>query len=515
MKSRDNFPIKLTGLSSSSTEKNYDLVNVSFRKSGRAEPRDSYVPIATLTTGVRPSVRSVYRYNNHLFVFYTDSSGGYLRYFDHNNIPQPITGFPDPVTASFMCDFSEFNGLLFVCPNYDANSVVYVISYDSDLKTYSARTTTATTGQDQKLQAGLMIKHRDVMFAARIRDTASGMTLAANRVRWSAFDEPENFDPWGTEGNPSWMNYVDLGENNDPIMRMVSFKNDLFVFKQKSTWLISGFADFGAGLAPEVVREINHELGITGPYAVSWDEEKIVFISEMGIFKFNGQYFTKMDGDIWEYFRDIPRNCLWHACVNNEDDMDRYHILLPRNGQTIDDDFVLCEDGRWSRWEFPAPVTFMKTDVDESQKYYTVLGTSTGVLMGRGEDFNIDVDPEMVQVTWASDWITLGYAGMKQPRSLELLIAARGDFPLTVEVTTEFGTQVVQTTTIKQLESAYPVLDSTAITDSTPVTMDRDNFFPWIIDLMLGSCRRVKFKISGPLLTIHEAKIGYRKGTGI
>ena len=515
MKRRYNVSLKLTGLSSGVTEKNYDLKNVAFYNNGRAGPRDQYRLVATIPSlvGGTVSIRATYVFHNMTFVFYNDTSAGtnlgYLKYLDRSGNPQSITGLPENFAASMFCDFAEMNGELFFCPNYDANTSPYIIKFVGGTTLFEARKTTATTGVDQPLLAGVLVNHRGVMFCARIRDENSGLELAGNRIRWSAFAEPENFDPWGTTDNPSWLNYEDLGEPSDPIVRMVSFKNDLFIFKRQSIWLVSGFADLGYGIAPDVVREINHELGLTGPYAISWDEEKIVFISEMGIFKFDGQSFRKMDDTIWEYFRDIPRNCLWAACVNNEDDMQRYHILIPRHGQHIEDDFVLCEDGRWSRWEYGFVPVFQRTDTDDYSKYSTFIGTNDGRIFQRGES------EEAVETVWASDWINLGHNGMKQVRSLELLIAATGDFPLTIEVTTEFGARIIQSTTIKEIEAQYRVLDSTAITDDVQITMDRENFFPWIVDLSLGSCRRMKVKVSGILLTIQELKIGYLKGTGI
>lgn len=410
------------------------------------------------------------------------------------------------VTASWG-DFAEANGVLFCTPDYDGGKPVQV-----KVGGLPMRDTTAKTSPDRVLHAGVLAEHSGVLFAARVSEE-DGMHLS--RLRWSAFAEPENFEPFGA-GN--FQNFEDIGNPDDEIVRLVSFGSNLVIFKKRSVWVAYGLSQ--TQISPEYIRQVSNDFGLVGPNALVKTDRSIVFLSAQGLAVYDGETFNTASGftaDIQPHVEWRDKKLLEHACLDRDPTTDTYYLLLPRYKKRNEDCFVFS-NGAWTRWEFGKPISTIRTVKLSTGEFYTRIGDYDGGLYEFKRDARTDVLPTrtIFNPKYQTDWIDFGDKRKKLMRSLELVLRLEGDFPLKVEVYYDYSL-VPHSTHVITNKDGQPTLDNSQL-DIDAATVDRRMYIHHFIDLDASAvCVRFRFIAEGEnnRFRIYRATVGYITRGGV
>jgi len=116
--------------------------------------------------------------------------------------------------------------------------------------------------------------HHNMFWVASTRETA-GVEFK-NRIR---FSHPGDEGSWREQ---DWID-IDPGEDVDPIVALVSFRDHLLVFKTNSIWAVFGydFTDF------QVVN-VSNTIGCLSPKAVQSTEQGVFFVDQHGVYVYDG-----------------------------------------------------------------------------------------------------------------------------------------------------------------------------------------------------------------------------------
>lgn len=77
--------------------------------------------------------------------------------------------------------------------------------------------------------SGLICNHKEYMFHGIIKE---GGTTFVNRIRWSHPGEPEDYRT---------NDFIDVNDDTDQLTAMASWNGDLYLFKDRSTWVLTGY----------------------------------------------------------------------------------------------------------------------------------------------------------------------------------------------------------------------------------------------------------------------------------
>lgn len=142
---------------------------------------------------------------------------------------------------------------------------------------------------------------------------------APSQIWWSEVFEPENWPA-------AYYATVNDGDG-DSIASMKVLLNELIIFKHNSIHSLKGsdISDFR-------LTEIDNRVGCVGSKAACVYGTKIFFVSEQGLYSFNGLSATSITADrIPRLWGDIDKKYLSKACVIPWDDM--IHFALPLRTQ--------------------------------------------------------------------------------------------------------------------------------------------------------------------------------------
>jgi hypothetical protein len=195
-----------------------------------------------------------------------------------------------------------------------------------------------------------------------------------------------------------------------------------------------------------------------------------------------------------------------------------------------DELYVFTGEQAWFLWKMPAAVSCIKEIIQPNGVAYTAVGdidNGIGILDDRQrQDFGIySIDSD-----YGTDWEELGYNGMKQLRSCELLMRVEGEFPVNLEVYHDLSQVPYETIPVDLSGTTFdPSIGAIAQSETDvarlapapaniAITADRDMFYPYQVDLG-GSCRKVRLRIvskgANARFKMAQIKIGYIRGTGI
>ena len=118
-------------------------------------------------------------------------------------------------------------------------------------------------------KARYVARHRNYMFCAVINEAG---TIRRNRLR---FSHPFS-DLTGTKGVEDWRtnDWIDLPGDGDTITGIVSWQDELIVFKNNSVWVVRGFGPDSFQL-----ENISKAVGAVGQRAIAVGEEGVYFFS--------------------------------------------------------------------------------------------------------------------------------------------------------------------------------------------------------------------------------------------
>lgn len=429
-------------------------------------------------------------------------SRGVLYAFNGTEIRTGMGRKGEPFVASPWADMvAEFNRL-FVAAGPD--NPVRVIDLD-----LSSRNTTATVDdQGYLLRAGCMASHKGVMYAGNVPETDGAHV---SRLRWSAFGEPENFTPFGV-GN--YQAFQDVGDPLEPIVRLVSAGNDLYIFKRHSVWLVSGVgADY---VGPETIFCVSTQVGLVGPNAVTTDGQMIKFISDGGVYAINERSIKRIYENVWQQMDWRPREH-WSVCSITEDFSNgRVYILMPTDNKENTEVLVKSEYNKWSKWSWGRNMTIVKAIPGQPEAYFGDAwdGVYT-VDAAKRTDF---AQNELINSTWDSGWLQLDKKQRRcLLRTIELMLRQEGEFFLKVELFKDMN-MVADDVKCFMMNGKDRAVTDGAITDSDS-TASFDNYYQHFLDVT-GSAYAVRIRISvypeiNNRFKILQVKLGYIATGGI
>jgi len=401
------------------------------------------------------------------------------------------------LTKHDWCDFAELFSKLFVTPGKENDMWV--------IEGTTARLTTAKTSASAIVKADCCVNHRGLLFVGNLREV-DGDHVA--RIRWSKTGEPENFTPWGA-GN--YQSFQDVGDLNEPIIRLISFQNDLYIFKQNSIWLASGIASDQVG--PETLRNINSTYGLVGPNAITQDERMIKFLSIGAIVAIQGAYNFKQIYQGMYQNLDWRDRSLWGSISITQDIAnDRFLMLLPRYNLQNEECYVKGQGDQWTAWKWRRDMSVVKYLPGEKQPHFGDYWNGVYTFDStKRADF---VTNESIDPVFDTSHYDLG-GRSNSIRSLQLVTRSEGDYNLTVDVYHDLNLSPHETLT-RELNSEDAITDE-AVTD-VDSTANFDNYIPHFLDLD-GNAKKIRLKISATGLynrfKIHEIKLGYIPRGGI
>lgn len=247
-----------------------------------------------------------------------------------------LTAYTAITTASHV-SMAEVFGSLHVAADWtDGKEIIGVVSSGG---TYAQ--TTGTYDGASKVAAGIVCEHRGILFTARNYEDSIHYK---NRIRWSNYAAPQDFDP---DGDGSYSSFEDIGDNADEIMQLKSLGNELIIFKRKSVWVASGIAS--DVIAPDYIRQLTNEYGLIGADAITMYKTGIIFVSRSGLVFTDGRNFKLIDEDLWRWMRwpvstaDADLDAVWLAWS------EEYRCLVLCDPET--EYCFVRTNGEWNRWE--------------------------------------------------------------------------------------------------------------------------------------------------------------------
>jgi hypothetical protein len=408
----------------------------------------------------------------------------------------------DAFTSSTWADLEASFNRLFVATG--SSNIVRVIDLD-----LTSRDTTATVDlYGYKLRAGCMTMHKGLMYAGNIPETDGEHV---SRLRWSAFGEPENFTPFGA-GN--YQSFQDVGDPLDPIVRLVSVGNDLYIFKRNSVWMASGVASDFVG--PETIYSISTQVGLVGANAVTTDGQMVKFISDGGIYALVNRTVKKIYDDVWQQFDWRPREH-WGACSITEDFAnDRVYSVMPTENKTDTEVYVKSEYDRWSKWTWTRNMTLVKAISGQADAYF---GDEWDGVYTPDETKRADFSSnDRIDSTWDTGWVQPSKQQMRcLLRSIEFMVRQEGEFYLKIEVFKDMN-MVAEDVKYIQLNGKDVVVTDRAVTDSSS-TASYDNYYHHFVDIT-SSAYAVRIRVStyaqaNNRFKILQTKLGYIERGGV
>lgn len=184
-----------------------------------------------------------------------------------------------------------------------ANSFVYVACGQtySGIKWNGTATTTLTASGSGAWQdsyasptgthmpkANLVATHLDRLWVADVKE---GTTVYPNRIR---FSHPSIAESWRE------LDYIDVTGGGSGITALVSFGDQLLIFKKKAVYALLGYDEDSFQLVP-----LTTEIGAVNAQCVAATEQGVFFFSwPDGLFVYNGTGFT----DLFNPLRPLLRN---------------------------------------------------------------------------------------------------------------------------------------------------------------------------------------------------------------
>jgi hypothetical protein len=382
------------------------------------------------------------------------------------------------------CSFAAVNNRLMIAAG-NTNKV-----WTTDVLTH--RETTATTSAGFVLQAKCLANHRGILYAGNLVE-ADG--AHKNRIRWSAFGEPENFTPWGAS---NYQNFEDVGDPEEEIVAMASWGNNLYIFKEDTIWVAIGIAtDF---VGPEIMKQINSRFGLVGANAVCTYHDGVRFLSEGGIYLIKDLNFQSVYPELWPYLSERDKSYWYRASMDIFPETDELVLLVPGDNEFKNDCFVRSSTKQWGQWSWPSrSMTVVKAVVNSEGTPLLMFGDEwDGVYRfdkNKRNDFETE---EWLESAWDTGWTSLlnkTEAKKKLARSIEPIIRQEGDFLMQVEVYFDMNLVPSQTKWLTMKSDA--IVTDAGVTDRSS-TASYDNYIQHFLDIN-GSAKwiRIVFKTPG------------------
>jgi hypothetical protein len=366
MKKRKNGIILPNGFSNHWQDEGNESVNVEFTKSGAVKTRRLFKAVYDFNFGNHGNITNAF-WDGGSYMFFADksklqvavktaySSGGTT----YRGWVVDSSSDYGPFQGSQYCDIVKMGSQVFFAPNFDGEEILRFANDGAP----PFHPTTARTSDTDVLQCGLIEDNSGVLFAARTKEDG---VFYPTRIRWSAFGEPQNFEPFDT-GN--FQNYEDIGTDDDEIMRIVAVGGDLFILKQKSIWIASGLTA-GGFVGPEFIKEIFKNIGVIAPKAVCKTANGFFFVSKDGLYSYTGGKLKKEDLPLWLQLGEfVGKGYDTDIVLEYNEKNKELWLIVPTNGnigpvqeghaaastEPFTPIYVRNDTGQWAKWAFAIP----------------------------------------------------------------------------------------------------------------------------------------------------------------
>jgi hypothetical protein len=241
-----------------------------------------------------------------------------------------ITGGTVIPTAT-ICEFAPWKDCLYIATG---STYIQKISYDSGwVKENLAVVPTSTSWKPAHIY-----QHRDRLFIA-------GGDMPCGYAEGSALESDISFAGDSLDGASYYFGYLD----GDPITRLISFQNNLMVYKKDSIHALEG-----DNATNWFATKVQNTIGCTAPNSVVDIGFGQIFLSADNIYFFDGSAVYAIGNKVRPWLYAIPFNMrpLAAAAYHNN----YYRISFAKSSTTTHNDFELILDiplfrqGRMSTW---------------------------------------------------------------------------------------------------------------------------------------------------------------------
>jgi hypothetical protein len=193
-------------------------------------------------------------------------------YDGRNGVFTQVTDVPYLDAKPHHADFISWNDYIRIACGRDRDGVRYnpinrnvvqcAASGGTDGTTnWQNNYTTPVTTQNQP-RAEIISQHSGYCFVAHTRE---GTTYFPNRIRWSHFNNPDNW---------AYNDYWDITEGGEKITALVPFADRLMIFKPDSVWALYGY-----NKDTWEVANVSRSAGCVSPQAMARSESLAWFVS--------------------------------------------------------------------------------------------------------------------------------------------------------------------------------------------------------------------------------------------
>jgi hypothetical protein len=338
---------------------------------------------------------------------------------------------------SGLCTAAEMNGDLYICDGVGAP-----IRWTGSAGTALGQSWNETIGgegaNDGNMPiAKLITNHMGMMFLASTTESGTAFT---NRIRWSHPGFPED---WRQEDFID----IDVGRDNDFITAIIEYRERLYIFKNSSTYELTGYSPATFQVVPLV-----QDIGCVGPLALC--------LSDVGLFTFSwpqGVFLDKGTGPypIFDKIRPMIRDGfipeayaskIALAYVNNQN----VWCAVPWQAATVNTRVLVYDPWIWKQrymrflqgpwYPYSMPISCFTTLVSTSAGYQYLAAHSSAARVGQLEQIGVQDNwgggtTSAFQGYYRTDWFDLGQeAVFKRWRHPEFVVRTGTSSPIQVDV---------------------------------------------------------------------------------
>jgi hypothetical protein len=188
-----------------------------------------------------------------------------------------------------------------------ANDTVYYVNGQDAPRKWDFTTEDASGGSPEV--AKLVVLHKNKLFYVSTSDPTK--IFFSNAGVFETFTSTDFL-------------YVPSPKSPDPIVRLVVFNDNLYIFTQKTKWVL-----FGSDIRDMVLRKALGTKGTKSPKTIQVTRNHIYFASDDGLYRFNGSTDELISRDITGDYQAATNQDDWGSGLFNN----RYYVFYTPSGQ--------------------------------------------------------------------------------------------------------------------------------------------------------------------------------------
>ena len=205
--------------------------------------------------------------------------------------------------------------------NFDqAEDKLYFVNGYDGIQYYDNSTVTAVSDPQAPSDPKYCVFHKGRLFVA-------GQSADPTRLSWSDFAD---YDSWLSTG---FVN-VPQPKTGDPITGITVFQDNLIIFTEKTKYIL-----YGDDPGNFVLRQSSGREGCVANKTIAKDPNYVYFLSNDGVYRFNGSQDQLMSDGIQTEIDNIPDKTKCSAVYQGN----YYRLYYPQTGSTNNDSCILWD----------------------------------------------------------------------------------------------------------------------------------------------------------------------------